>query len=64
MPRPTAAAFPLPLNAPHGGMSIRTYIATAALQGLLAADNNTRSIAVEAELAVQAADALIARLNR
>jgi hypothetical protein len=47
------------------GIDIRTYIATAALQGLLANPERTcNSVDDDAVTAVMAADALIAELNK
>jgi hypothetical protein len=46
------------------GIDVRTYIATAALQGLLANSSRNATCEVDARIAVQAADALIAELNK
>ena len=42
-----------------GGMTIRDYFASAALQGFLAYDGGGKSCLQDAELAYQAADAMI-----
>lgn len=48
----------------QSGMSLRAYIATHALAGLLANSAHNTTIAKDAELAIGAADALIAELDR
>lgn len=64
-------AFPCPHPVlPDAGMSLRAYIATAALQGMHAAQDQTGLWFKEdnrkflAEIAVKQADALIAELNK
>lgn len=47
-----------------GGMSLRTYIATQCLAGLLADPNERGSFVDYAKTAVQTADALIEELNK
>jgi len=54
----------LPDDPVINGLELRTYIATAALQGLLSAPTNKPTANVAAEQAVQYADSLIARLNK
>jgi hypothetical protein len=61
---PSNLAFPAPAGTVHAGISVRTYIATAALQGLLACDSVNASSADCAKAAVVCADALIAELNK
>lgn len=75
----TFPVFPVPGGDPQFcGISIRTYIATAALQGLLArapvsedeslegmsTGNNSWPFEDAADVAVKMADALIERLNK
>jgi hypothetical protein len=46
-------------TSPQSGMTIRDYFAAAALQGFLAYDGGGKSCLQDAELAYQAADAMI-----
>jgi len=65
LPPDGGPAFPCPHPVlPDGGMSLRAYIATAALQGMLA-DSNVNGTAETLSIgAVIIADALIAELNK
>jgi hypothetical protein len=69
---PTAPVHPVPHHNQdgsiqhdvHPGMDIRTEIASRCMAGLLATPQNQANIDTSAELAVDAADAIIKRLNR
>jgi hypothetical protein len=66
MTQPDATAFPYPHEDGHYGLSIREYIATRALQGLLSdhtLNKQFKDPADYAHCAVEMADALIAALN-
>jgi hypothetical protein len=55
-----APVFPTPAGTQHNdGMTLRDYFAAAALQGILAYDGGGKSCLQDAELAYQAADAMI-----
>lgn len=63
---PTDQAFPAPeteWNYFASGLTIREHFAALAMQGLLSNPNHS-GVAYEAIIAVEAADALIAELNK
>lgn len=51
-------------NALHGGLTVRAYITTQLLSGMFANTNERPALGVEVKWAVDAADKLIAELNR
>jgi hypothetical protein len=55
--------LPLDPDAPHDVLTVREYIASQALQGLLAHAHGWLKPEVPAEIAVKMADALIVKLN-
>jgi hypothetical protein len=60
---PNAAAFPTPNGTARPGLTKREYYAGLLMQGILASGGGS-SAELEARFAVQAADALIAQLNK
>ncbi len=58
------SAFPNSVNSETSGINIRTYIATAALQGLAVRQDSSMSMKMRVEMAVEYADALIAELDK
>jgi hypothetical protein len=57
----SSSAFPEPLHAQCGGMSLRDYFAAQALSGLLACNDNAHGLA---SLCYKIADAMIAQRDK